>query len=186
MSPLGLRSVCVFCGSANGRSDVYTDGARSFALAAVARGLRIVYGGASVGLMGTLADTAIAAGGEVVGVMPRALVDREIAHRGLTELHVVETMHERKATMAELADAFVALPGGLGTLEELFEIWTWGMLGLHRKPYGLLDVGDYYRRLSDFLDHACGEGFVRPAQRETLWIESDAERLLDRLRDAVA
>lgn len=184
MVPRPLRSVSVFCGSANGRSEAYADAARTFAHAAVARGLRIVYGGASVGLMGILANTAIEAGGEVIGVMPRALVDREIAHPGLTELRVVDTMHERKATMAALADAFVALPGGLGTLEELFEVWTWGMLGLHRKPYGLLEVGNYYRSLAEFLDHACREGFVRAGQRAMLCIETDADRLLDRLSEA--
>lgn len=140
-----------------------------------------MYGGASVGLMGLLADTALDAGGEVIGVIPRALVDREIAHRNLTELRVVETMHERKATMAALADAFVALPGGLGTLEELFEIWTWAMLGLHDKPYGLLEVDGYFQSLADFLDHACAEGFVRPAQRSMLHVDDSAERLLDRL-----
>ena len=136
--------------------------------------------------MGILAEAALTHGGRVVGVIPRALVDRELAHRGLTELHIVDTMHERKARMAELADAFVALPGGLGTLEELFEVWTWGMLGLHDKPYGVLDVEGYYRPLIRFLDHARDEGFVRPAQRDRLMVESDPERLLDALARAVA
>ena len=136
--------------------------------------------------MGVLADAALSHGAGVVGVIPRALVDRELAHPGLTELHVVDTMHERKARMAELADAFVALPGGLGTLEELFEVWTWGMLGLHDKPYGVLDVEGYYRPLIRFLDHARDEGFVRPAQRDRLMVESDPERLLDALARAVA
>jgi hypothetical protein len=131
--------------------------------------------------MGAVADAALAAGGEVIGVIPRSLVDREIAHRGLTELHVVQTMHERKALMAELADAFVALPGGLGTLEELFEVWTWGMLGLHAKPYGLLDVDGYYAPLITFLDHARDEGFVRAAQRAMLVVASEPARLLDAL-----
>lgn len=140
-----------------------------------------MYGGASVGLMGVLADTALTHGGRVVGVIPRSLVDREIAHRGLTALEVVETMHERKARMAELADAFVALPGGLGTLEELFEIWTWGMLGLHAKPYGLLNAGGYYQPLIRFLDHARDEGFIRPAQRDRLVVDTDPARLLDAL-----
>lgn len=143
-----------------------------------------MYGGASVGIMGVLADATLAAGGRVVGVIPRALVDREIAHTGLTELHVVDTMHERKARMAELSDAFVALPGGLGTLEELFEIWTWGMLGLHDKPYGLLDVDGYYEPLIRFLDHARDEGFVRPAQRDRLVVDTDADRLLAALARA--
>ncbi|MDB4877791.1 MAG: Lysine decarboxylase family [Gemmatimonadetes bacterium] len=176
-----LKSICVFCGSANGTSPAYLDAARAFAREAVRRRIRIVYGGASVGLMGALADAALAEGGEVVGVMPRSLVDREIAHTGLTELCVVETMHERKATMAHLADAFVALPGGLGTLEELFEVWTWGMLGLHAKPYGLLDVASYYGPLIAFLDHARDEGFVRAAQRAMLVVDDDASRLIDRL-----
>lgn len=131
--------------------------------------------------MGAVADAALRNGGEVVGVIPRALVDREIAHRGLTELRVVDTMHERKAMMAELSDAFVALPGGLGTLEELFEVWTWGMLGLHTKPYGILNVTDYYSPLIRFLDHASDEGFIRPAQRAMLVVEDDATRLLDNL-----
>lgn len=135
--------------------------------------------------MGVLADTALTRGGRVVGVIPRSLVDREIAHRGLTALEIVETMHARKARMAELADAFVALPGGLGTLEELFEIWTWGMLGLHAKPYGLLNADGYYQPLIGFLDHARDEGFIRPAQRDRLVVDTDAARLLDALSRAV-
>lgn len=174
-------SVCVFCGSANGVSSEYVDATTAFAREAVKRGLRIVYGGASVGLMGALASSALAAGGEVVGVIPRALVEREIAHTGLTALHVVDTMHERKATMARLADAFVALPGGLGTLEELFEVWTWGYLGLHAKPYGLLNVDGYYEPLIQFLDHARDQGFVRAAQREMLAVDADPVALLDKL-----
>ncbi|HTI64914.1 MAG TPA: TIGR00730 family Rossman fold protein [Gemmatimonadaceae bacterium] len=176
-----LKSICVFCGSSNGASPSYVSAAKDLAQCATKKGIQLVYGGASVGLMGVLADTALAAGGRVVGVIPRALVVREIAHRGLTELHVVETMHDRKARMAELADAFVVLPGGLGTLEELFEVWTWGMLGLHAKPFGLLDVERYYRPLLQFLDHARDEGFVRAAQRERLVVDTDPERLLDAL-----
>ncbi|HXT14104.1 MAG TPA: TIGR00730 family Rossman fold protein [Gemmatimonadaceae bacterium] len=176
-----IQSICVFCGSAEGATPVYMDAARTFARAAVRRRLRLVYGGASVGLMGALADAALEAGGTVIGIMPRALVDREIAHRGLTALHVVETMHERKALMAELADAFVALPGGLGTLEELFEVWTWGMLGLHDKPFAMLDVNGYYASLAMFLDHAHREGFIRAAQRGRLIMDDEPERLLARL-----
>ena len=145
------------------------------------RRLRIVYGGASVGLMGALADAALEQGGTVIGVMPRALVAGEIAHRGLTDLRVVDTMHERKAMMAQLADGFIALPGGLGTLEELFEVWTWGMLGFHAKPYGVLNVDGYYEPLIQFLDHACANGFVRPQQRAMLTVDDDASRLLDAL-----
>ena len=176
-----IRSICVFCGSSSGASAAYETAARTFALTLAQRGIRLVYGGASVGLMGTIADAALEAGGEVIGVMPRALVDREIAHRALSALHVVDTMHERKAMMADLSDAFVALPGGLGTLEELFEVWTWGMLGLHAKPYGLLDVDGYYTPLIRFLDHARDEGFVRPAQRALLVVDDDATRLIDKL-----
>jgi uncharacterized protein (TIGR00730 family) len=179
-----MRSICVFCGSSSGASPSYAAAAKALAACAAAQRIQIVYGGASVGIMGVLADSTLAAGGRVVGVIPRALVDREIAHSGLTELQVVGTMHERKARMAELADAFVALPGGLGTLEELFEIWTWGMLGLHDKPYGLLDVDGYYRPLIRFLDHARDEGFVRPSQRDRLVVDTDAERLLAALSHA--
>jgi uncharacterized protein (TIGR00730 family) len=173
-----IGTVCVFCGSSAGSSPVYVDAARAFAREAVRRRIRIVYGGASVGLMGALADAALGEGGEVIGVIPRALVEREIAHRGLTELRVVTTMHERKATMAELADAFVALPGGLGTLEELFEVWTWGMLGLHAKPYAVLDTDGYYGPLIRFLDHACESGFIRPSQRSMLTVRSTPGDLL--------
>lgn len=176
-----LRSICVFCGSSAGASDDYVSSARAFATEAARRGIRLVYGGASVGLMGACADAALAAGGSVVGVIPRALVDREIAHRGLTELRVVESMHERKATMAALADAFVALPGGLGTLEELFEVWTWGMLGIHAKPCGVLNVRDYYTPLIRFLDHARDEGFVRAAQRAMLVVDTNSGALIERL-----
>jgi uncharacterized protein (TIGR00730 family) len=176
-----LHSVCVFCGSANGVSGAYLVATQALAREAARRGVRIVYGGASVGLMGALADAALTSGGEVVGVIPRALVDREIAHTGLTQLHVVETMHERKATMAELADAFIALPGGLGTLEELFEVWTWGYLGLHAKPYGVLNVDGYYEPLIQFLDHARDQGFIRAAQRDMLAVDSDPNSLLDKV-----
>jgi uncharacterized protein (TIGR00730 family) len=174
-------TICVFCGSANGTAPKYVEAARTFAREAVARGIRLVYGGASVGLMGALADAALEAGGEIVGIIPQALVDREIAHRGLTELRIVQTMHERKATMAQLADAFVALPGGLGTLEELFEVWTWGMLGLHAKPYGVLDTAGYYTQLIRFLDHARDEGFIRPAQRADLTVSDSPTELLTAL-----
>jgi uncharacterized protein (TIGR00730 family) len=176
-----IRAICIFCGSSTGVGTAYEAAARTFATLMARRRIRLVYGGASVGLMGAIADTALNEGGEVVGVIPRALVDREIAHTGLTELHVVETMHERKAMMADLSDAFVALPGGLGTLEELFEVWTWGMLGLHAKPYGLLNVGGYYTPLTGFLDHARDEGFIRPAQRAMLVVEDDANRLVEKL-----
>jgi hypothetical protein len=176
-----IDSVCVFCGSAAGVDSIYLEAAQRFAREAVRRGLRLVYGGASVGLMGALADAALEAGGHVTGVIPRSLVEREIAHRGLTELRIVATMHERKATMSMLSDAFVALPGGLGTLEELFEVWTWGMLGLHDKPYGVLDTANYYAPLIRFLDHARDEGFIRPAQRAMLTVHGTPDGLLDAL-----
>jgi uncharacterized protein (TIGR00730 family) len=175
------QSICVFCGSAASVSPEYVTATREFASAAVERGLRVVYGGASVGLMGVLADAVLALKGEVVGVIPGALVDREIAHRGLTELHIVGTMHERKAKMAQLADAFVALPGGLGTLEELFEVWTWAQLGLHTKPCGLLNSRRYYDPLIEFLNHARDEGFVRRELRAALVVDDDPNRLIDQL-----
>jgi uncharacterized protein (TIGR00730 family) len=141
-------------------------------------GIRVVYGGASVGLMGALADATLEAGGEVVGVIPQQLVDREIAHRGLTELHVVSSMHERKALMAELSDAFVALPGGIGTLEEPIEVFTWSQLGLHAKPLGVLNVAGYYDGLGAFLDHAVEQGFQPAAQRAKLVMAADPDALL--------
>lgn len=173
--------VCVYCGSSSGVRAEYAAVARRFAAALVRRGLGLVYGGGSVGLMGVLADATLHAGGEVIGVIPRALVDRELAHFGLTELRITESMHERKALMADLADAFVALPGGIGTLEELFEIWTWAQLGLHRKPCGVLDALGYYGGLVSFLDHATLEGFVRPQHRAILLIAHEPEELLEQL-----
>lgn len=146
------------------------------------QGIRLVYGGGRVGLMGAVADAALEAGGEVVGVIPRGLVAREVGHTGLTELHLVDTMHERKARMAELSDGFIALPGGIGTLEELFEVWTWGMLGIHRKPYGVLNVDGFYFPLLAFLDVLVEQGFLPPEARTMLIAESSPIRLLDRLR----
>lgn len=181
-----MRRLGVFCGSRDGARPVYREAAHALGRVLAARGVGVVYGGASVGLMGAVADAALAAGGEVVGVIPRSLVEREIAHRGLTALHVVETMHERKARMAALADGFVALPGGVGTFEELFEVWTWGQLGLHAKPCGVLDVAGYYAPLLAFIDRGVAEGFIRPAQRETLVVDDDAARLVDRLAAAGA
>ena len=178
-----MRRLVVFCGSRDGVRPAYRAAAHALGRLLAARGVGVVYGGARVGLMGAVADAALDAGGEVIGVIPRGLVAREIAHPGLTALHVVETMHERKALMADLADAFVALPGGAGTLEELFEVWTWGHLGLHAKPCGVLDVGGYYGGLLAFLDHGVGEGFIRAAQRETLVVDDDPARLVDRLAD---
>ncbi len=176
-----LRSVCVFAASSPGASPAYLQAARDLGALLAARGLRVVYGGATVGLMGAVADAALAGGGDVVGVLPEALRRREIGHRGLSELRIVGSMHERKATMAELADAFVALPGGLGTLEELVEVATWTQLGLHAKPVGLLDVRGYWASLARLLDDALREGFLRGDHRGLLLRDASAGSLLDRL-----
>ena len=173
-----MRSVCVYCGASTGSDPVYAEAATELATALAGRGLRVVYGGAHVGLMGLIADTALAAGAEVVGVIPKVLVDWEVAHTGLTELHVVESMHERKALMAELADAFVALPGGIGTLEELIEVYTWSYLGIHDKPFAVLNTANYYDGFTAFLDHAVAQGFLRPEVRAGLLVAADAEALL--------
>jgi len=177
----GVKTICVFCGSANGRREGYARSARKFGAALAAKGLGLVYGGGSIGLMGVVADAALEGGAPVVGVIPRALFRREIAHHGLTRLEVVPSMHVRKARMARLSDAFVALPGGIGTLEELFEVLTWGYLGIHAKPVGLLDVGGYWRPLVRLLDHAVEEGFLRPAHRKLVVIDRSPVRLLERL-----
>ncbi|HEX5095240.1 MAG TPA: TIGR00730 family Rossman fold protein [Acidimicrobiia bacterium] len=174
-----MPRVCVYAGSNFGARPAYRAAAESLARAIVGRGMGIVYGGSDIGLMGAVADAGLAAGGEVIGVMPQALVDHEIAHRGLTELRITASMHERKATMADLADGFVALPGGVGTLEELVEIVTWAQLGLHAKPCGLLDVAGYYAQLQAFLDHAAAEAFIRPQHRALLLVEDDPDALLD-------
>ncbi|WP_435099906.1 TIGR00730 family Rossman fold protein [Arhodomonas sp. AD133] len=175
-----MQRICVYCGSNAGRDPYYREAAGALGEALVARGLGVVYGGAAIGLMGTVADAALAAGGEVIGVMPETLLAREIGHRELTEFRVVQSMHERKALMAELSDGFIALPGGLGTFEELFEILTWAQLGFHRKPCALLNVNGYYDQLVGFLDHAVDTGFLRRGNRDMLLVESDAERLLER------
>ena len=176
-----MNAVCVYCGSSYGAKPAYAEATRQLAVALAERNLRVVYGGASAGLMGLLADTVLEHGGEVAGVIPRVLVDREVAHRGLTELHVVESMHERKAKMAELSDGFVALPGGIGTLEELIEVYTWSYLGIHSKPLGLVNTDGYYDGLTAFLDHSVTEGFLRPQTRESLLVAPDPATLLDEL-----
>jgi uncharacterized protein (TIGR00730 family) len=177
-----LRRVCVFCGSRAGARPVYLEFARTLGEMLAQRRIGVVYGGASVGLMGALADGALAHGGEVIGVIPQSLVDREIAHGGLSELHVVATMHERKARMAELADAFIAMPGGLGTFEELFETITWQTLGIHRKPIGLLDVCGYFRCVQSALEHGVVEGFLDRQQLAAIVMEREPAPLLDRLQ----
>jgi len=177
-----MRRVCVFCGSSAGARPVYAATARALAATLVRRGLGLVYGGGSIGLMGVVADAVLGAGGEVVGVIPRALATKEIAHQGLADLRVVETMHERKATMAALADGFVALPGGLGTLEELLEVLTWTQLGLHAKPAGVLNVDGYFDPLLTVLERAVAERFM-PADHRALLLAADAP---DALLDAMA
>jgi uncharacterized protein (TIGR00730 family) len=176
-----VRRVCVFCGANRGARPAYAAAAEDLAALLVDEDIGVVYGGGGVGLMGKLADAVMAHGGEIIGVIPRPLVDKEIGHRAVPDLRVVESMHERKALMAELADAFVALPGGIGTLEELFEVYTWSQLGLHR-PCGLLDVEGYYSGVAAFLDHAVRERFLREDHRETLIVEREAAAMLERLR----
>jgi len=176
-----VQRICVYAGSNPGSHPAYADGARALAAEMARRGIGLVYGGGKVGLMGVLADTMLEAGGEAIGVMPRALIEREIGHSRLTELRVVDSMHERKAQMAELADAFVAVPGGIGTLEELFEIYTWSQLGIHDKACGVLNVRGYYDHLAALLDHAAAEGFLRPQHRAVLSVASEPAELLDRL-----
>ena len=173
-----MKKLCVFCGASMGRNPAYVTAARSLARALATNGITLVYGGASVGIMGQLADAALDAGGQVIGVMPQELVDREVSHLGLTELKVVGSMHERKAVMAELSDGFIALPGGLGTLEELIEVLTWAQLRFHSKPCGLLNTDSYYDRLLSFLDHSVNEEFIKPAHREMLIVNDDPMALL--------
>jgi hypothetical protein len=176
-----ISRICVFCGSSAGKRDSYAEAARSLGSLLAERSIGLVYGGASVGLMGAVADATLERGGEVVGVIPQRLVDREIAHPGLSELRVVGSMHERKALMADLSDAFVALPGGAGTLDELFEAWTWGQLGLHRKPCGLLDVDAFFGPLLALADHLTEEGFLSAESRRIVLVDEEPARLLDRL-----
>jgi len=176
-----LKSICVFCGSSVGTEDSYRDAAHELGRAIAESGRRLVYGGGNIGLMGVTADAVLAGGGEVIGIIPQNLMDREVGHRGISELRVVDSMHQRKQLMSDLSDGFVILPGGLGTLEEFFEVWTWGQLGLHRKPYGILNTNGYYDSLLRFLDHAVESGFVRPAHRELLIVEEEPMELLRRL-----
>jgi uncharacterized protein (TIGR00730 family) len=175
-----MKRICVFCGSSPGGNPAYMQAARSLSEALVRRKIGLVFGGGKVGMMGELARTAFELGGEVIGVIPRDLVKKEVAFTGLADLRVVDSMHERKALMAELSDGFIALPGGFGTLEEFFEVVTWAQLGLHLKPCGLLDVADYYSRLGEFLDHAVAEQFILGGHREMILIERDPEALIER------
>jgi uncharacterized protein (TIGR00730 family) len=175
-----MKRLCVYCGSNSGRRSDYAEAAKSLARALVERNIDLVYGGASVGVMGVLADAVLAEGGHVIGIIPQGLVDKEVAHRGLSDLRVVKSMHERKTLMAELSDGFIALPGGLGTLEEIFEALTWAQLGLHQKPCGLLNVRDYYRSLIDFLNHAVAERLLKEVYRAMILVEEQPERLIER------
>ena len=176
-----ILRVCVFCGSSFGNRTAYRDAANELAAALTEMGYSLVYGGAHVGLMGLIADQMLSAGAEVIGVIPRQLQQKEIAHRGLSRLHVVETMHERKAMMADLADAFVALPGAYGTLDELFEIITWAQLGIHTKPIGILNIEGYYDHLLAFLDSCVANGLLKQSNRELFLVDVNAKRLLDRM-----
>jgi uncharacterized protein (TIGR00730 family) len=176
-----MERICVFCGSSPGARPEYERAAVDLGRLLVERDIGLVYGGAHVGLMGAIADTVVEAGGQAIGVIPSSLVDKEIAHRGLTDLRVVGTMHERKALMVDLADGFVALPGGSGTLDELFEAFTWAQLGIHRKPIGLLDIEAYWTPLLAFLDHAVAERFLRADHRDTMLVEREPAALLELL-----
>ncbi len=178
-----MERICVFCGASPGARPAYAQATSELARLLTADGIGVVYGGGGVGLMGVLADAVLAEGGEIIGVIPRALVDREIAHRDVTDMRVVGSMHERKALMAELADAFIALPGGLGTVEELFEVYTWAQLGLHRKPCALLNVEGYYDGIAGFLANAVQERFLREEHREMLMVEREPRGLIERLRE---
>lgn len=177
----GTFGLCVYCGSRPGARPAYADSARRLGQAIGERGWRLVYGGGRAGLMGEVADAALAAGAKVIGVIPESLMRLEVGHAGLSELHVVRTMHQRKMMMAERADAFVALPGGIGTLEELFEVWSWRHLGYHARPVGLLDVDGYWQPMLEFLERTRAEGFVSDAQLATLRVDTDIERLMDKL-----
>lgn len=175
-----IKRLCVYCGSSTGNRPEYTQAARELARAMVSRDTGLVYGGASIGVMGVLADAVIKEGGEVIGIIPSGLLAKEVAHTGITELREVDSMHERKAMMADLSDGFIALPGGLGTIEEFFEIWTWAQLGMHRKPCGLLNAGRYFDKLIAFIDHAVSEQFIKKEYRSMVFVEREADILLQK------
>jgi len=177
-----IKSLCVYCGSSSGAHPEYTEAAWAFGTRMAQEGIALVYGGGKVGLMGTVADAVIAGGGRVIGVIPRQLVEKEVAHTGLTELHVVETMHQRKTRMYELSDAFVALPGGFGTMDEMFEMLTWAQLGLHSYPCAFLDVRGFYRSLAATMDHMVSEGFVKAIQRDQVWFGESIDAAFDWMR----
>lgn len=174
-----MERICVFCGARSGASRIYEEGARRLGRALAEAGVTLVYGGGRVGLMGVLADTVLGSGGEAIGVIPKALVQRETAHAGLSELHIVGSMHERKALMSELSEGYIALPGGIGTMEEFFEVLTWAQLGVHGKPCGLLNVGGYYDPLLAFLDHVMARGFLSEEHRSMVIVETEPGPLLE-------
>jgi uncharacterized protein (TIGR00730 family) len=176
-----IKRVCIFCGSRKGRRLAYEEAAKRMGTVLAKRGIGVVYGGGSVGLMGVIADSVISEGGEIIGVIPKALVAREVVHTGLTDLHIVGSMHERKALMSRLSDAFIALPGGFGTLEEFCEVLTWAQLGLHKKPCGILNVEGFYDPLLLLFNRAVEEGFVSPEHRMLVLVETEPERLLELL-----
>jgi uncharacterized protein (TIGR00730 family) len=177
-----MKSIAVYCGASHGASPQYTHAARALGATLVKHDIALVYGGGNVGLMGEIADAVLQGGGQVTGVIPKALMDREVGHQGLTRQHVVTTMHERKKLMADLADGFIAMPGGIGTLEELFEMMTWNQLAIHNKPIGILNAGGFYDKLIAFMEHLQGEGFLRGELSKMLVIDEDPERLLAQLR----
>ncbi len=181
IQPFDGRSVCLFCGSSDLSDPAYTEAARAFGRLTAAAGWRLVYGGGNVGLMGEVADATLAAGGQVIGVIPELLLQKEVGHRQLTELEVVQTMHQRKQRMAELADAFVALPGGIGTFEELFEVWTWRHIGYHDQPIGLLNTSGFYDPLLTFMNHTLASGFIDGEQQRMLTVDAEPARLLSEL-----
>ena len=176
-----MKRLAVFCGSSHGANPAYAEAAVTLGTLLANRGIGLVYGGGNVGLMGVVADAALAAGGEVIGVIPKSLADREVAHHGVTELRIVDSMHTRKAMMADLSDAFIAMPGGVGTFEEFFEAITWTQLGLHRKACGLLNVAGFYTPLAVFIDQAVSEGFIKPVHRAAIVVDDHPERLLNAL-----
>ncbi len=178
-----MKNICVFCGSNAGANVLYTQAAQALGKLLVAQNLRLIYGGGNVGLMGIIADAVMDAGGEVIGVIPDFLMQKEVGHQAITEQIIVNTMHERKQKMADLADAFIAMPGGIGTLEELFEVFTWGQLALHQKPIGLLNASNYYQHLLQFLDHTVQEGFLSQANRDMIMMHQQAPELLELLRN---
>lgn len=176
-----MQRVCVFCGSSSGVKQEYAVGARELGLVLAKKNIDLVYGGGHVGLMGIVADAAMSAGAKAIGIIPRCLADKEVAHQGLTELKIVQTMHERKAQMSELSDGFIAMPGGFGTLEELFEVITWAQLGIHKKPFGLFNVAGYYDKLIEFMDYQVEQGFVPQRHREMIIVSDEAEQLVEML-----